>query len=348
MKYLVGIGLLFGSAAIVLPQNFSFQSGATYPAQKSALVTVSADFNQDGKLDLAVANAGSNSVSIFLGKGDGTFDSLATVIIPGACLNFALSARDFNRDGKVDLVAVCGLQPTVWFLPGLGTGQFGTPLSTTLPQPTLEGWIEGYFNDFAVSDFNGDGVLDLVLVTGVLQQNASLELDFVPGNGDGTFGTPSPILQNYSGGAVVTADFDGDGRLDLAIDQNEDSTPSVAILRGDGKGSFQTIATYPTPGSLLIGSLAVADLNRDGKPDLIVAAGTVSEDGISESTVLTVFIGNGDCTFKAGFSANENGSTAEMAVVDFLGTGTPDLVEEHVQLGQSNLPIGNITMTISR
>ena len=131
----------------------------------------------------------------------------------------------------------------------------------------------------------------------------------------------------------MTADFDGDGKPDLAIDQGEGSNPSVAVLRGDGKGSFQTIATYPVPGSLLLGSLAVADLNRDGRPDLIAAAGSVSADGTSDTTVLTVFIGNGDCTFKAGFSANESGSSAGIAVADFLGTGTPDLVEEHVSPG---------------
>ncbi len=336
----------FWNGAIARPQSFSFQPGATYPVQNAALATVNADFNRDGKLDLAVASAGSSTVSIFLGKGDGRFNSPTTVTIPGGCLDYMLAAGDFNKDGNPDLVAVCGVQPTVWFLPGLGTGQFGTPVSTTLPQPTVEGWIDGYFNNFAVADFNGDGALDLVLVTGILQQNAALELDLVPGNGDGTFGTPSPILQNYLGGAVVTADFDGDGKPDLAIDQGEGSTPSLAILRGDGKGSFQTIATYPTPGSLLIGSLAVADLNRDGKPDLIVAAGFLSADGTSESTVLTVFIGNGDCTFKAGFSTNESGSSAGMAVADFLGTGTPDLVEEHVQPGDSGLPIGGITMTI--
>ena len=73
-----------------------------------------------------------------------------------------LSAGDFNKDGKLDLVAVCGVQPTVWFLPGLGTGQFGPPISTTLPQPTVDGWIDGYFNNFAVADFNGDGALDLI------------------------------------------------------------------------------------------------------------------------------------------------------------------------------------------
>ena len=335
MKRLTVSIFFFYSCAIAWAQ-FNFQA-STYAAQNAALVTVSGDFNRDGKLDLAVANAGASTVSIFPGNGAGAFGISTVVTIPGGCFNDSLTAGDFNNDGKLDLLAVCGLQTTVWFLPGLGTGQFGAPVSTTLPQQTIEAWIEGLvFQNVAVADFNGDGLLDLVLETGPINDTTpteGIELDLMLGNGDGTFGQPSPVLQGYDGGWVVTADFNGDGKADLAVEVDTNTTYALTIYRGNGDGTFQAASSISTMGAAAVGSVAVADVNRDGIPDLIVAGGngTSSSSSLSLSTALQVFLGNGDCTFKAGFSANESGaSTPGMALADFHGTGILDLIEEHL------------------
>ncbi len=320
----------FWSCALAWAQ-FSFQP-TTYAVQNAALVTVSADFNHDGNLDLAVANAGSSTVSIFLGNGAGAFGTPTIVPIPGGCLDDSLTAGDFNNDGKVDLLVVCGLQSSIWFLPGLGTGQFGTPVVTALPPGGVvaEGWIFGYISTVAVADFNGDGVLDLVMNIGDVEFG---NLDLMLGNGDGTFGAPSVILQNLAGGSVRTADFDGDGKADLVFDQDDQTNPRLTIYRGNGDGTFQDASTFPTSGAVGLGSMTVADVNRDGVPDLVVAAGTATSSGtsLSESATLEIFLGNVDCTFKAGFTANESGAaTPGLALADLHGTGTLDLIEEQI------------------
>ena len=346
MKRLTVIIFFLSSCATAWAQ-FNFQP-STYAAQNAALVTVSADFNRDGKLDLAVANAGASTVSIFLGNGGGAFGTPTVVTIPGGCFNDSLNAGDFNNDGKVDLLVVCGLQSSIWFLPGLGTGQFGTPVVTTLPPGGVvaEGWIFGYINTVAVADFNGDGVLDLVMNIGDVEFG---NLDLILGNGDGTFGAPSVILQNLAGGSVRTADFDGDGKADLVFDQDDQTNPRLTIYRGNGDGTFQTTSTFPTAGAVGLGSMTVADVNRDGIPDLVVAAGTATSSGtsLSESGTLEIFLGNGDCTFKAGFTANESGAaTPGLALADLHGTGTLDLIEEHLIPARLSLPVSNISVTI--
>ena len=335
MRRVLGIACLLLGCATAWPQSFNFAPGVSYPVQQSAFATVSADFNGDGKLDLAVANTGSSSVSIFLGKGDGTFTSGAPVTIPGGCLDNSLKAGDFNNDGKVDLLAVCGFQSTVWVLPGMGTGQFGAPVATNLPLTNLVGWLVFNFNNVAVADFNGDGKLDLVLIASpnTIKDVTTFELDLLLGNGDGTFQQPTSILPGtFKGGVVVTADFNGDGKPDLAVDSEASivnaSGGSVMILLGNGKGGFENIATYSTPGSVVLGSMTVADVNRDGKPDLMVASGIGQKGTVISSPTLTVFTGNGDGTFKQGASYAEAGEVTAMVAADFRGTGTPDLLEQ--------------------
>jgi hypothetical protein len=152
---------------VLLGANFAeaqtFHPGVLYPAQNGPLATATGDFNRDGKLDLAVGNGASSSISIFLGNGDGSFNAGAIVNVPGNCMVAGLSAADFTGDGKLDLLVVCGFQTTLWVLPGLGNGQFAAGISTQLRQLALMGFAEGTFQGLAVADFNGDGKPDVVL-----------------------------------------------------------------------------------------------------------------------------------------------------------------------------------------
>jgi uncharacterized protein (TIGR03437 family) len=318
------------TASSASAQSFSFQPAATYAAQRGPLATASGDFNGDGKLDLAVANAGSSSISIFLGKGDGTFSSAPTVAVPGGCIANNLTVADFNRDGKADLLVACAVQNMVWVIPGAGAGQFGTAIATTLPGYSVTGQLAFFnFHNVTVADFNGDGNPDLVLLLTQDLSSSTTGLVLMLGKGDGTFQSASTVLASIIGGAVVTADFNGDGKPDMAIDYISSGTAGgVTILLGKGDGTFLTGNSYSTPGPPLLGSLLAADWNGDGKPDL-VAASSVTTGVTTAATYLTAFTGNGDGTFKQTFNVATTGPTLfGMAAGNFRGTGNVDLLEE--------------------
>jgi uncharacterized protein (TIGR03437 family) len=304
------------------------------------MATATGDFNGDGKLDLAVGNAASSSISILLGNGDGSFHAGTIASVPGNCLVTAVTAGDFTGDGKLDLLAVCGFQTTIWVLPGLGNGQFGPGVSTQLPQLALVGFAEATFQGLAVADFNGDGKLDIAIAL----SNSDLSnpnLEVMLGKGNGTFQSPSTVLSTGFPANVVAADMNGDGKPDLVVAvSNTPSGPSVLlILAGDGKGGFQQLKSYTLPAEALVGSTAVVDVNRDGIPDVVVAGANLTNSGNPTSTV-TVFAGKGDGTLVQGFSATESNLVLALVAADFRGTGTADLVEIVASSLQSNGILG--------
>jgi hypothetical protein len=233
----IALALLLVSGA-ARAQSFNFLPGVTYPTGNGALPAATADFNGDGKPDIAVGNAGSSSVSIFLGNGDGTFANAVPVAIPGGCTVGFLYAGDFNQDGKVDLFAPCMYQMTIWVLPGQGNGQFGTPISTTLPEIAFFGFQESNSQTVTVADFNNDGRLDVVL--GLYNAGTkSLDTSIMLGNGNGTFQPPvtipiDPSLEVTS--VILSADFDRDGNQDLAVGAVSTAAKAgvLEILHGKG------------------------------------------------------------------------------------------------------------------
>ena len=307
---------------------------------------VAADFNGDGKIDLASSNLSIDSVDVALGIGDGTFGPATSY--PAGQQPLGIATGDFNHDGVLDLVVADqfeGHAGTVSVLLGKGDGTF-------LPQKTYFAGLNPI--TAAVGDFNGDGNLDIVTAN-----QSSSNVSLLLGNGDGTFrtvrhfntgngtyglaigdfnedgkldvvtanldGTVSVLLNNGHGfspqqafptgaysSAVVVADVNGDGHLDL-ITSNQVGN-SVSVLLGDGKGGFGANTDFPA-GSRPTG-VAVADLNADGNPDLIVAD---SGDG-----TVSVLLGKGDGMFQS--TANFLGSSypTNVAIADFNGDGRLD------------------------
>jgi Chitobiase/beta-hexosaminidase C-terminal domain/FG-GAP-like repeat/Bacterial Ig-like domain (group 3) len=264
---------------------------------------VVADLNGDGIPDLVL---GSNQVSIYLGKADGTYTKVAAPSIQGPT-SYPIVIADFNEDGIPDLAVPLYGSNDVAILMGKGDGTFAAPIMASVPGFPVD------ITQIVDADFNGDGIPDLA----VIDSNSST-VDILLGNGDGSF-TAETTVPPLSGtpSHLTTGDFNGDGKTDLAV---AESSGAVAILLGNGDG------TFAASGSVDSGSrgspIAVADFNGDGKLDIAVAAGA----GPSESVI--VLMGHGDGTFDAPSSGQSPTSTSVtwIQVADFNQDGAPDVV----------------------
>ena len=268
---------------------------------KTAGAVAVADFNHDGNTDLAVG-PNSNLVDVFPGKGNGLFGSAVTTstgLFPGSLL----VAADFNNDGKPDLAVTNdngGFFGGSIYI-GNGDGTFTSPANSGFQgQPV------------AMGDINADGKLDLVTVSNNFFNNF---IFVYLGNGDGTF--PANTLPNLSGMisvGVAVGDFNGDGKLDMAVPSAVIGTGNVVqIYLGNGDGTFQ--APVNTPTSQNFAGFAAADVNGDGILDLVA-------DGSC------VFLGKGDGTFteKGCVTIPSGLFVTSMVLGDFNGDGKLDLL----------------------
>jgi hypothetical protein len=222
---------------------------------------VAADFNGDGKLDVAIAAF--DGIEVYLGNGDGTFQSVLPP--PGGNAVYAEAVGDFNGDGKLDIVGLAATQvPTQYILEvflGNGDGTFQTPTTGYTVSNTT-------FEIFA-ADLNGDHHLDLIALEGDYSHPANNTMTVLLGNGDGTFqsGTIYPVGGDI--GAGVVADVNADGKLDVALADSTNTVPSTAILLGNGDGTFKSPLIVPAAADL---GIAAGDFNNDGKLDLAISA----------------------------------------------------------------------------
>src|SRR6185295_15163280 len=169
------------------------------------------DFNGDGKLDLVLANLLSNTVSILLGTGTGSFGPKTDFGTGGESTSVA--SGDFNGDGKLDLSVANAGSGTVSILLGTGTGSFGAKADFALGSVPLS---------VALADFNGDGRIDLAVTT---VDAVSIML----GMGTGSFGVKTDFGAGANPHSVAVSDFSGDGKLDLAVANFADATVSILL-----------------------------------------------------------------------------------------------------------------------
>ena len=270
------------------------------------------DFNRDGRLDLAVLNTGSGSVSILLGNGDGTFQSALTYNTVNASPAF-VAVGDLNGDGKLDLVVANGSANTVSVLLGNGNGTFQLPVEHSVGIPA---------DYVAIADFNGDKKFDLLASCGS-------SLSILLGKGDASFQpaliTSVPVESRVSA-PVAIADFNRDGHTDIALAEASPDAEhiggDVIILLGKGDGTFQPAAKFPIADLLGASNVVTGDFNRDGKSDLAVSA----------ATGIFIMLGKGDGTFSLAPNPQNPGhggygfEESSLALADLNGDGKSDLI----------------------
>jgi hypothetical protein len=284
-------------------------------------VTV-ADFNNDGKADLAVVNMGQlsnfqGSLSVLLGNGDGSFRPAVTTNLQdsgqGQGTAETLAVGDFNGDHLLDVALNTGGSngsPAVEVLFGKGDGTF---------QPNHEILSVGQVPlSLAAGDFDGNGTLDLVTAN-----SSSGTLSVLLGNGDGTFRPRTDLAVGGAPRTVVVGDFNGDGRADVAVGQQ--ITDTVSVLTGRGDGTFAPPQVVGSTGTQFApASLAVGDVNGDGRSDLVVNSIGGEDTPVSQ---LGVLLGNGNGTFQAPIlHSPQIGGDGDVVLGDFNHDGRTDAV----------------------
>jgi len=240
------LGKLNAQQLFLPPACFDVGLGARY--------LISADFNNDGDLDIATSDWYGGTASVILGNGDGTFNTAHTYNV--GTDPQSICTADFNSDGFLDLATANPFSNDISLLYGLGNGQFtiGPPITLDIPM-----WIIS-------ADFNNDGKADLAVAL-----NNEGRIAILTGDGNGGF-----TIQKYSAGGkypwrITSADFNVDGKMDLAISNMGDG---LALLKGNGSGGFVTTDSFINI-PINIHSLVIADINFDGKMDLVC-----SQDGM--------------------------------------------------------------------
>jgi hypothetical protein len=293
-----------GGISVLLAGKKGAAPGTFAPPQNYAIgptsVIAVGDLNGDHKLDIVTGDGG-----VLLNNGNGTF-RIGPSYTGGFSFGSFVATADLNHDGKLDIITAGYGNVEVLLGNGDGTFSAGASVATGVDQ-------------MVVGDFNHDNNLDIVTVTGATAY-------LLPGNGNGTFGSAQTIASLPTANgilAMTTADFNADGKLDLAVtypDYGNSPATTVVILLGNGDGTFSNAPGGHfdlNPG--LPQELTAADMNHDGKLDLVMLGTTVGN-------TIEVLYGNGDGSFTTGQNVYTNQSSLTPFVVgDFNGDGYPDI-----------------------
>jgi hypothetical protein len=318
------LDIAVGNTVLMGNGNGTFQGspssvGSLYTLE--AFGTVVGHFDKNGTVDVAVAVL--NYVTVLLNDGTGQLSVTQTYTLQKGYANTMVTG-DFNDDGNLDLIVVVyqregGDPPSLSYsvLLGNGDGTFQPPAFYSV------GGASGpnYPASVVVGDFNNDGKLDFAV---------DLSNSLFLGNGDGTFAAPI-YMSDQGADLLVSGDFNGDGKLDVTtICQYFDV--GTALLFGNGDGSFQAPVFPPNLQGFY--PRGTADLNHDGKPDLI----SDYFSGSSSGSFSQVALGNGDGTFTLLPSFPQY----VVAIADLNGDGRPDAVYEVAgDIIQTGLMLGN-------
>jgi Bacterial Ig-like domain/FG-GAP-like repeat len=315
------LALVGANPAWAEPRTFLPAPGSPLAVGSTPTTVTNADFNADGKVDLATQNSGSNSVSVLLGMGDGTFQAKQDFAVGSAPTS--VTSADFNADGKADLAVANWSSNNVSVLLGKGDGTF---------QAKQEFAARANPSSVISADFNSDGKADLAVAN-----YSSNEVSVLSGNGDGTFqaaqnfsiqapctGDLCAFTAMQSPNQVITKDFNADGEADLATANYGAcffwcQPGGISVALGNGDGTFQNARAYSmgTSQQGVTPSITTADLNADGKVDLAAA--------VDYANVVSVLRGNGDGTFQTRQDFAAGTRPSAVTSTDFNGDTKADL-----------------------
>jgi hypothetical protein len=296
----------------------TFQGAPAYPHAASGGyhgAFAAGDFNNDGNIDVLTTG-----MQLLLGNGKGTLtpQTINTSVVPSF-----VAAADINGDGKLDAVTLTtptdnsgNVNLALVTLKGNGNGTFATPVSYPVGTPSPN----GFFPDLALGDTRATGKPDAVLY-----ENGALYL--LENNGDGTFATPVLVDTKNGFQSLAVADVNGDGKADIVALTSTpvnsfDNTNSLVVYISNGDGTFAAPVTLAASLSDAQ-DMIVADVNKDGKPDIVVFLSSTT----AGTSSLTSYLGHGDGTFSVGVNSTLAGSApGSLAAADVNGDGNLDML----------------------
>ena len=306
----VVVALPLGAAGPAGAETPVFQPATSYPTGPDPEGVASADFDQDGNVDLVVANSDisgpgegtAGTVAILRGLGDGTF--APRVEMAAGVEPHAVAVGDLNHDGDPDLAVANADSHTF----GAGSVSILLGRAGASFAPAVEVIAGGNPFGVAMKDFDHDGQLDLAV-----SHRFGGYLSVRRGLGDGTFGPPATIATENPD-ELVARDLNGDGDADLVVGPG--LSQGVKVLIGGPGAMFGPPVTYRVRGGVT--SLAVGDLNHDGHRDIVTAE--FAPDGLS------ILLGRGDGTFAPYYGYVLNNGAFGVAISDVNLDRNPDLL----------------------
>lgn len=304
-----GVDNALDTNPFVAASDGEFADQVTYDVLPLPDAIVTADYDSDGNLDLAVTSSSDNKVSVLLGVGDGTFGDKTDFDVGTA--PWGMTTADFDNDGTLDLATANYNDESVSLLLGDGEGSFGDATSTAVREGPI---------DILSADFDEDGNVDLAVgIAGTASADNVVTILF--GQGDGTFDDAINLEVGFFPNHLTSADFDNDGDLDIAVTNrgsNGDAT-TLSVLLGDGDGGFADAVDYTTNEGPA--GIVTADFDGDGNLDLAVANNR-RDDG---STV-SILLGEGDGAFADKSDISVGTAPYEIVALDVEGDGDIDMV----------------------